>query len=1067
MINLITGKAGSGKTITIYDILASKAKENNIIITNPQSIDAYELFLARNHVAATVISINDAPGKISELIGYTYKKTASTIDEITIIADIIRNSNNLSLIKTEHSHTGVVDKLLNAITDIKREGVSSEDFAAWVEKAQYGGLIGMKLSDISYIMEEYNKKLAENELVTSDDLSWDISNYIEENGIILCDNLFIDTLPGYLNININFICSLLGSAPNVYAAFRLTDSKSHDYFAFSDSMKALSAVKEYAEAHGYDIKNVKASRKTSKTAVKNLSSGIDIISENFFDRNTKVTSNDDSVMLYEASTAPKEVEFVCSEISKIIADKNSYDDVTVASPLIEDYYPIIQQMFNDHDIPFHYFKTDNLANTQLFNMVNVLLEATYDGVTLPRIMQAIQINFLQLPDSDCAIMDSFNKRFGDDKAIALANCKKYAPADYAQVTNIIANIEENFSFFSEGIAECKIVKDYLRVIVDTLVIYNANESLYSDITKLHSGNEYQMCNDVVNIWNSLIDVVNSIAKISGNEEMTVEEFAKFFEKVCQNKKLVNNNKYFGEVKVVSLPDVPNNRSKYLFVLGCNEGNLVNLPDETFFAPNEKHLINDDLNIEIPENDYFISKKIADIYSAFTTPYNRLIISWPVFTTDYNPVVRASVIDSIYSIFKENIIHEDEYFKTIGEADYLETLCKISACYSSGVEISKELSKKIESYSKHPMFKDRLSAALHNMTVSKDRINTTKGIVDRDFDLSVTKAEKYNECPFKYFVASNLSPREQKMFIETPANKGTFYHSVFCKFYTYLKENSIDYTRLARDKVRFNNIIDKIIEEVKSDHNENVLNSSAKMRFVSLKMIETIKVSVWNSLKQIASGDFRPEKMEYDIGKTSSLSFTLDNGHNVTVTGVADRIDVFENTDGAFARIIDYKSGNVSFSKEKFEKGTQLQLPLYMSALNHKYKFGGMYYFHVHNPYSDSENETNEVKEFKLSGPTSSESNIPESSDHALTNTGTAINSEIINVSKTLKGEFGKRSDLISENEAKEMFAAAQEKFLNAAEGICSGNSIAAPAKTKTSSPCTYCPYKSMCGKSSI
>ena len=127
----------------------------------------------------------------------------------------------------------------------------------------------------------------------------------------------------------------------------------------------------------------------------------------------------------------------------------------------------------------------------------------------------------------------------------------------------------------------------------------------------------------------------------------------------------------------------------------------------------------------------------------------------------------------------------------------------------------------------------------------------------------------------------------------------------------------------------------------------------------------------------------------------------------------------------------------------------------------------MYYFHIHNPYSDSENETNEVKEFKLSGPTSSESNVPESSDHALNNTGTAINSEIVNISKTLKGEFGKRSDLISQDEADAMYTAAQSHYIEAAEGICSGQSIAAPAKTKTFSPCTYCPYKSICGKQTI
>ena len=110
MINLITGKAASGKTVTIYDILATKSTENNIIITNPQSIEAYEKFLANNHIAATVLSINDAPASLSSILGYTYKTVASTIDKIAIISDIIRNAENLSIIKPNNVNFLVIFK---------------------------------------------------------------------------------------------------------------------------------------------------------------------------------------------------------------------------------------------------------------------------------------------------------------------------------------------------------------------------------------------------------------------------------------------------------------------------------------------------------------------------------------------------------------------------------------------------------------------------------------------------------------------------------------------------------------------------------------------------------------------------------------------------------------------------------------------------------------------------------------------------------------------------------------------------------------------------------------------
>lgn len=1063
MINLITGKAGSGKTVTIYDTLLSKASENNIIITNPQSIESYELFLANNNVAATIISINDAPSALAAMLGITYKKTATTIEKTAIISDVIRNSSGLSVIKPKHYSTGIVDKLLNTITDLKREFVSGDSFAKWAENAPYASLFGKKISDIAYVMKKYDEVLESKDLVTEEDLLWQVAEHLESNVPIICDNLFIDTLPGYLSSTTYLICSLLNSAENIYIAFRTTDSKAHDFYAFSDSVKAMEAVRDYADAHGYSIKNMKATRKTNKAKVKDLGSGIDIISANFFDRNTKVRSNDPSVKLFEASTCSREVEIVCSEIKRLISAGQSYDDIVVASPKIEDYFPIIQQMFNDNDVPFHYFKNDNLTNTQLFNMINVLLECCYDGVTLPRIMQIVQLNFLSFTASEVALMDSFNKRFGDDESIALNNCEKYDPESYPLIVDIINKVRENIEFFSGEISSSKTVRDYLSTIVNTLVVYNVNESLYEDVTKLYSGNEYQMCNDVVIIWNSFIEVVNTINNISGDSAISLEDFSKYFEKICHNKKLVNNNKYFGEVRVVSLPDVTNSRSKHLFVLGCNEGSLISVPDETFFSAIEKNNINNDLNISIPENEYFISKKIADIYSAFTSPYNTLVLSWATFNNSFNPMERASIIDSIYKIFQENVMKEDEYSKATGEADFLAFLCDVSECARSEKEATPEMKAKYAKYSELPMFKNRLAAALHNMSIRKDRFDTTVKNDDSNIELSVTRAERYNECPFKHFVSFNLSPREQKMFEETQANKGTYYHSIFCKFYTYLKDNKIDCVLLARDRDRFNDIIDGIISDVQNDHNENVLNSSPKLKFTAAKMRETAKVSVWNSLRQISAGDFRPEMMEFNVGKASLLTFDLSNGQKAIVTGIIDRVDVCTSNNNKYARIIDYKSGNTTFSKEKAELGIQLQLPMYMSALK-DYEFGGMYYFHIHNPYSEDEISTNEFKNFKLSGPTLGDNGIPEMSDINLNAVGCSVTSEIINVSKTTKDEYSKRSDLLSADEAQNMLKAAQEKFVSAAEGIISGCSDAAPAKTKTFSPCTYCKYKAMCSR---
>ncbi len=70
--------------------------------------------------------------------------------------------------------------------------------------------------------------------------------------------------------------------------------------------------------------------------------------------------------------------------------------------------------------------------------------------------------------------------------------------------------------------------------------------------------------------------------------------------------------------------------------------------------------------------------------------------------------------------------------------------------------------------------------------------------------------------------------------------------------------------------------------------------------------------------------------ETGFGSASKPFLTLENGRAVTVSGKVDRIDRLTKTESL--GVVDYKSGDIKFSFEKFFNGLNSQLPTYLAAI---------------------------------------------------------------------------------------------------------------------------------------
>ena len=239
----------------------------------------------------------------------------------------------------------------------------------------------------------------------------------------------------------------------------------------------------------------------------------------------------------------------------------------------------------------------------------------------------------------------------------------------------------------------------------------------------------------------------------------------------------------------------------------------------------------------------------------------------------------------------------------------------------------------------------------------------------------------------------------------------------------------------------------------------------KLNKVLTKSIKYIVDGLKNSQFEILGNEIEFGKE----GKFKPIQIELENGKNVEITGKIDRIDIAENEDGKYIRIIDYKSSIKNINLNEVMFGLQLQLITYLDEVVSQNDFipAGALYFNMIDPSvtisgtkTEEEIENEIRKNFKMKGIILADVNVIKMMDQKLEQGY----SESLPVYLDKEGNI---TDSRSSAIKKEDFANLQKKVKNIIKDISneiySGDISIKPYYNKDKkTPCEYCEYKAIC-----
>ena len=293
-----------------------------------------------------------------------------------------------------------------------------------------------------------------------------------------------------------------------------------------------------------------------------------------------------------------------------------------------------------------------------------------------------------------------------------------------------------------------------------------------------------------------------------------------------------------------------------------------------------------------------------------------------------------------------------------------------------------------------------------------KLTDTSHIYENPFKTSVSRLESYAKCPFSYFASYNLGLRERKTNEVDSLKAGHIYHEFLRAAQPYLKNEEKD--------------LDNIIESVKVHEIANIDEESNITKNQISQIKKTVKASIIELKDMLDKEEFELYKTETNF---NSIEIEIEYGRKFILSGIVDRIDVMEEGEEAFIKIVDYKSSEKNLKEEDIYSGMQLQLLLYLKTILETFKDeikekkllpGGVFYFKIQNPFAETKEELK--KKFAFSG-----------------------------INKDSGIEFFEK-----------LMEASEEKAKNIAREILSGDISQRPYKTKDFNPCEYCSYKIAC-----
>ena len=1101
-LRIIYGTSGTGKSEYCFKKAAensSKNQEQNTVIITPEQFSftaetrlmqsIYKTSKSKAVLNAEIITFNRMAYRVlNEVLGTANSKTNLTkCGKAMLVYSILDKQK--SKLKFLGKSSENIDLSINAINEFKQHGISTENLEQEIEQTEEKYL-KCKLEDMNLIYKSFEEQI-QGKYIDETDLLSMLAENIDKTDMFKDTIFYIDEFSGYTKQEYDIIKKLIqiGKEVNITicadSLFTGTNPEADIYYSNKITITKLFKLAEELNIVPEQI-NLDKSYRFKSPELKHLKEKL------YSKQSTKYEENVENIGVFLARNQYSEVENVAKNITKLVRDKNyKYREISIITKNIESYASLVRAIFSKYEIPVFIDEKRELNQNIFIQYVLSILEIFTKNWSYESVFNYIKTGFLPFDETEIFKLENYCIKWGikqnkwkkDFNTLAEESKKE----EIERLNEIRKEIIEPLLQLKEKIEQEKTGTAISKNLYEFLIKQGIENKLEEKMNTLEEKGLIDLKNEYKASYQVLIDILDEINLVFGEDKLTVEKYLQILKVGLQNSGL---GKIPGTQDQVILGDVDRSRShkaRAVFILGINDGVFPSVnKNEGFLNDSDRDILKEH-GIELAKGTLErLYEDNFNIYKAFTTAEEKLYLSYVSSDTEGKAQRPSGLISKIKKLFpniqEESDVISEKYEIITERSTYEELIKNIDKLKED--EIEEIWYDVYKYYAQNNEWKEKLKANLEGLKYTNLPQNINKENLQRLYGnalkASISKLETYKKCAFSYYLKYGLKLKQKEELKIQSINTGTFMHEVIDEFFEEInqKGKSIKEYSIygepeeiqARDR-EIKQIINKIIEEKLKENKNYVFTSSKKYKL----LVERLKRIIFKALKYIietlVQSEFEIAGTEVEFankGTYKPITLNLENGKRVEIIGKIDRMDIGKNEDGKYLRIIDYKSSAKDIDLNEVYAGLQIQLLTYMDAICKEEDLmpAGILYFSLLEQIIKSDKKLNEeeieekIREnFRMKGLILADIKVVKMQDRNLSQGQSKLIPAYIDKSGNLSP---KRTKGLTKEQFEVLQKYIYKTIKEISQEILEGNIDLKPYNKNGVTPCEYCEYKQIC-----
>ena len=1106
------GPSGSGKSHRIYEEIMQRAAQEpgrNFLIIVP---DQFTMQTQKDLVMRSdrggilnidVLSFGRLSHRILEEVGTKEMPVLDDTGKSLVLQKIAADlKEQLPAMGSLLHKQGYIHEVKSAISEFMQYGISTQDMDKLIASAEKRGALAMKLRDLKTLYRGFQDYIRDHFITTEETL--DVLRRSLVKSKILPDSVVVfDGFTGFTPIQNRLIQELMRVCEETIVT--VTIGEEEDPYQMDGEQKLFhlskktvaDLVKLAAEAEvtrGEDV-FVKGGPNRFTEA-----SALCYLEQNLFRYQYEpYTEKQCEIRMFEALSPREEVHQTALYIRKLIREEGlTYRDIAVVIGDLEGYASYVETEFGQLEIPCFLDRTRGIVLNPMIEYIKSALQLYIRDFSYDTVFHFLRSGMADISREEIDELENYVIRTGargyrtysrlfTRKTEEMQQGSGQEDTERAEETMERLNrIRQQFTDTVEILHMAPRAKagEYVDHLYDFLEQNQVQQKLLNYQQRFEQEGDLAKAREYAQIYRLVMDLLDQIYELLGEEEISLQEFADILEAG------------FGEITVGTIPqnvdrivvgDMERTRLKQvkvLFFLGVNDGNIPkNVSKGGIISDMDREFLIESGTEMAPSPRQQMYIQRLYLYLNMTKPSQRLYLSYAKVNSDGKGIRPSYLIDTVRKLFPQLAVEYPQNRSRLeqieGRQEGARYLAEELREYADGTlreEERQDFYLMYRAYEADPEGRDRLTAAAFRRYKESglSRI-VARALYGRQLENSVSRLETYAACACRHFLQYGLSLQEREEFGFEVSDMGNVYHAVLENFAGKLAESGRTWWDF--DENFATQVIKEAVEGYAATYGETVLYSSARNEYAITRMSRILTRTVLTLQQHLKQGSFQPDDYELSFRfaeDLDSIHVDLSEEEKMHLQGRIDRIDVSEDAEHVYVKVIDYKSGNKKFDLAALYYGLQLQLVVYMNAAmelesrKHPDKEivpAALLYYHIDDPTIETpveltQEQINEeiLTKLRMNGVVNSDPAVVERLDRFLQD-----KSKVIPVEKKKDGSFSARSGILSREELHVVSAYVDTKIRQIGREILDGKIAANPYEKGNEEACTYCAYKKVCG----